>query len=170
MGKMLTGIKKTPHIALTKAKKMKCPFCAYEELKVIESRDTNDGKEIRRRRECLRCKNRFTSYERIEEPQLMVIKKDKRRELFDKEKILSGLIKASEKRPVSIETLENVVSEIEKKLRDEMLKEVSTTRIGELIMEKLHSIDQIAYVRFASVYRQFKDVQEFIKEIKAVLA
>lgn len=148
---------------------MKCPFCSYEESKVIESRDTNDGKAIRRRRECLKCKSRFTSYERIEEPELMVVKKDKRREPFDRDKVLSGIIKASEKRPVSMETLENLVNDIEKKLRDEMLKEVPTTHIGELIMVKLHEIDQIAYVRFASVYRQFKDVQEFIKEIKEVL-
>lgn len=149
---------------------MRCPYCSFEEIKVIESRDTNDGKEIRRRRECLRCKNRFTSYERIEEPQLMVVKKDKRRELFDREKILSGLIKASEKRPVSINTLETVVDEIEKKCRDEMQKEISTNHVGEMVMEKLQTIDQIAYVRFASVYRQFKDVQEFFKEIKAVLS
>ncbi|HAR62293.1 MAG: transcriptional regulator NrdR [Candidatus Margulisiibacteriota bacterium] len=149
---------------------MRCPFCSYEEIKVIESRDTNDGKAIRRRRECLQCKNRFTSYERIEEHQLMVIKKDKRREPFDREKILSGLIKASEKRPVSIETIETTINDIEKKLRDDMIKEVPTAQIGEMIMDRLHSIDQIAYVRFASVYRQFKDVQEFIKEIKEVLS
>lgn len=147
---------------------MKCPFCSYEKDKVVESISINDGKVIRRRRKCLKCNNRFTSYERIEEQPLIVVKKDKRREPFDKKKILKGLQRALEKRPVSTETLEDLVSDIEKQLRDEMLKEVSSIKIGEIIMHKLHDLDQIAYVRFASVYRQFKDVNEFIKEINQV--
>ena len=148
---------------------MKCPFCDFEEDHVLESRATNDGRAVRRRRECLKCKNRFTSYERIEEQPILVIKRDKRRESFDRNKILEGIQKASQKRPISMETLENFVADIEKQIRDEMIKEISSIKIGKMIIEKLRNLDQVAYVRFASVYRQFKDVEEFIDEIRGRL-
>ncbi len=144
---------------------MKCPFCAHIEDKVIDSRLSKDGDVIRRRRECLKCECRFTSYERIEEVLPLVIKKDGRREPFDRQKILQGLKKACEKRPVGIEPRESLVLNIEKKLQESGEKEVPSTRIGEEVMARLKAVDEVAYVRFASVYRQFKDKKEFMEEI-----
>ena len=144
---------------------MKCPFCAHIEDKVIDSRLSKDGDVIRRRRECLKCECRFTSYERIEEVLPLVIKKDGRREPFDRQKILQGLKKACEKRPVGVEPQESLVSNIEKKLQESGEKEVPSTRIGEEVMTRLKAVDEVAYVRFASVYRQFKDKKEFMEEI-----
>jgi transcriptional repressor NrdR len=145
---------------------MKCPFCTHIEDKVIDSRLSKDGDVIRRRRECLKCEGRFTSYERIEEVLPLVIKKDGSRETFDRQKILHGLEKACEKRPVSMESRESLVSNIEKKLQELGDKEVPSTWIGEEIMSRLKGVDEVAYVRFASVYRQFKDVKEFMEEVK----
>jgi len=148
---------------------MKCPYCGSNEDKVVDSRATGDNSSIRRRRECLKCGRRFTTYEYVEKIPLMVIKKDGRREEFRREKILSGLIKACQKRKVSLEQLEKVTDQIERKLQDTYDQEVSSKDIGELVMKHLYKIDDVAYVRFASVYRQFKDVNEFMKELKAVL-
>jgi transcriptional repressor NrdR len=145
---------------------MRCPYCANEEDKVIESRAIEDGAAIRRRRECLKCGHRFTSYERLETQAIMVIKKDSRREPFDRQKILNGILKACEKRPVSMDTVEDMVSGIEKTIHDQMKNEVTSLDIGELVMVRLKAIDQIAYIRFASVYRQFKDLAEFLSEIR----
>ncbi len=145
---------------------MKCPYCGRDNDKVIESRTSSDSTSIRRRRECLSCGGRFTSYERIERGVLMVIKRDGRREEYNREKVLNGILKACEKRPVSMDTIDALIDDIEKILYAEGSKEIKTERIGELIMERLHKIDQVAYVRFASVYRQFKDVSEFVKEVK----
>ncbi len=147
---------------------MRCPFCNHIEDKVIDSRQSKDGDVIRRRRECLKCEGRFTSYERIEDILPHVIKKDNRREPFDRLKILSGLEKACEKRPISVESREELVKNIEKHLHAAGEKEVSSSAIGELIMDGLKEIDEVAYVRFASVYRQFKDIKEFIQEIKDI--
>lgn len=147
---------------------MKCPFCGKDEDKVLESRTISDGEAIRRRRECLGCGERFTSYERIETAPVMVIKKDGRREPFSHEKIENGLRRAVEKRPVSIDSIEQLVNDVEKTLNDRMKKEVRSLEIGELIMERLQKLDQVAYVRFASVYRQFKDVKEFVKEVEDI--
>jgi transcriptional repressor NrdR len=144
---------------------MKCPFCAHIEDKVIDSRLSKDGDVIRRRRECLKCECRFTSYERIEEVLPLIIKKDGRREPFDRQKILQGLKKACEKRPVGVEPRESLVVNIEKKLQESGEKEVPSTRIGEEVMTRLKAVDEVAYVRFASVYRQFKDKKEFMEEI-----
>jgi transcriptional repressor NrdR len=148
---------------------MKCPFCGDLESKVIDSRPTDEGESIRRRRECTACEKRFTTYEKIESIPIMVIKKDNNRELFSGEKLLSGLLKACEKRPVAVETLEKVVSDIEAKLQNSMEKEVTTKYIGELVMEKLKTVDEVAYVRFASVYRQFKDINTFMSELNKLL-
>jgi transcriptional repressor NrdR len=148
---------------------MKCPFCSHLEDRVIDSRLSKDGDVIRRRRECLKCEGRFTSYERIEEVLPLVIKKDGRREPFDRKKILHGLEKACEKRPIGIEPREALVSRIEKKLQESGEKEVPSSRIGEEVMAELKAIDEVAYVRFASVYRQFKDVKEFMKEIEELV-
>lgn len=148
---------------------MKCPFCGHLEDKVIDSRLGREGNAIRRRRECLSCKRRFTTYEAIEDIMPMVIKKDGRREPFDRQKILQGLKKACEKRPISIEVLEAMVDDIERKIQESSEKEISTTWIGEEVMRRLHSLDEVAYVRFASVYRQFKDINEFMKELKDIL-
>lgn len=147
---------------------MKCPFCGKDEDKVLESRTISDGEAIRRRRECISCGERFTSYERIETAPVMVIKKDGRREPFQREKIESGIRKAVEKRPVSIEDIEHLVNDMEKTLSDRLKKEVTSLEIGEMIMERLQKLDQVAYVRFASVYRQFKDVKEFVKEVEDI--
>ncbi len=144
---------------------MKCPFCSSIEDKVIDSRMTKDGA-IRRRRECLKCSNRFTSYERVEDPMPLVIKKDGGREPYDRQKILSGLKKACEKRPISIEVLEEVISQIEKKLIGLGVKEIPSSWIGEEVVSALKEIDKVAYVRFASVYRQFKDINDLIHEVK----
>lgn len=147
---------------------MRCPYCDTDKDKVIESTSTNESKAIRRRRECLACKKRFTTYERIDEQSIMVVKKDKRREPFRREKLLRGIIRSCEKRPVSVEQLEQFVSDIEKEIKDKMSKEITSEEIGKIIMSCLPALDQIAYVRFASVYREFKDVNEFINEIKQV--
>ena len=148
---------------------MRCPFCGHIEDKVIDSRQSKDGDAIRRRRECLKCEARFTSYERIEEVLPPVIKKDGRREPFDRIKILHGLEKACEKRAVSMESREKLVTKIEKNLQESGEKEIPSTWIGEEIMKGLKEIDEVAYVRFASVYRQFKDIKEFMEEIKDIV-
>ena len=148
---------------------MKCPFCFYEESKVIDSRPTDEGERIRRRRECLKCGKRFTTYEIIETVPVIVIKRDKSRQVFDRSKILSGLLRACEKRPVSIETLEKIVDEMEFTLQNSPDREVPSERIGKLAMEKLKDIDEVAYVRFASVYRQFQDIQTFMDELKSMM-
>ena len=148
---------------------MKCPFCFYEESKVIDSRPTDEGERIRRRRECLKCGKRFTTYEVIETVPVIVIKRDKSRQVFDRSKILSGLLRACEKRPVSIETLEKIVDEMEFTLQNSPDREVPSERIGELAMEKLKDIDEVAYVGFASVYRQFQDIQTFMDELKSMM-
>ena len=147
---------------------MKCPFCGRIEDKVIDSRLSKDGDVIRRRRECLKCEGRFTSYERVDEVLPLVVKKDGRREPFDRQKILHGLEQACEKRPVSVGTREELVSRIEKKLQESGEKEVPSSWIGEEIMDGFRGIDEVAYVRFASVYRQFKDITEFMEEIKGL--
>ena len=148
---------------------MKCPFCLHEDDKVIDSRSSNEGKSVRRRRECLKCKKRFTTYEYVEEVPLMVIKKDGRRESFDRNKIISGILKACEKRPVSVEKVEALVDKVEKELQKSFDKEVKAQIVGELVMDYLHKLDEVAYVRFASVYRQFKDINQFMKELKDLL-
>jgi transcriptional repressor NrdR len=147
---------------------MRCPYCNHLEDRVIDSRQSKDGDVIRRRRECLKCEGRFTSYERIEEVLPHVIKKDNRREPFDRQKILQGLEKACEKRPISVEVRENLVKKIEKNLLASGEKEIPSSVIGEQIMDGLKEIDEVAYVRFASVYRQFKDINEFLQEIKDI--
>ncbi len=149
---------------------MKCPFCSHTEDKVIDSRSSNEDKSVRRRRECMKCKKRFTTYEYIEEVPLMVIKKDGRREAFDRNKIISGILKACEKRPVSMEKVEAVVDRVEKELQKSFDKEVKAQVIGELVMDYMHKVDEVAYVRFASVYRQFKDINQFMKELKDLLS
>ncbi len=149
---------------------MKCPFCSHTEDKVIDSRLSKDGDVIRRRRECLKCDSRFTSYERIEEVLPLVVKKDGRREPFDRHKILHGLEKACEKRPVGIEAREALVSKIEKKLQESGEKEIPSSRIGGEIMSGLKGVDEVAYVRFASVYRQFKDIKEFMEELRTLFS
>ena len=145
---------------------MKCPFCGYLDSKVMDSRPTEEGTIIRRRRECPTCKRRFTTYERVDELPLTVIKKDGNREVFDPHKILNGLLKACEKRPVPLEKLQLIVYEIEKELKNAMEQEVTSQHIGEMLMAKLKKIDEVAYVRFASVYRQFKDIDSYIEEIR----
>ncbi len=149
---------------------MKCPFCGYEESKVIDSRPTDEGQRIRRRRECLQCTKRFTTYEIIESLPIIVIKKDKSRETFNRDKIMTGLLRACEKRPVSIDTLDRMIDEIETIIQNSLDREVSSEKIGELVMEKLKGIDEVAYVRFASVYRQFKDINTFMSELNKLLS
>jgi len=148
---------------------MKCPFCSHKEDKVVDSRSSGEGRSIRRRRECLKCRKRFTTYENVEETSLTVIKKDGRREAFDRKKILAGIKKACEKRPIGIQQLEELADKIEHTLQAKFDKEVETTQVGELVMELLYDMDEIAYVRFASVYRQFKDINQFMKELKGLL-
>ncbi len=148
---------------------MKCPFCGFEESKVIDSRPTDEGQRIRRRRECLKCGKRFTTYEIIESLPIIVIKKDKSRETFNRDKLMTGLLRACEKRPVSIDTLDNMIDEIETVLQNSLDREVSSEKIGQLVMEKLKKIDEVAYVRFASVYRQFKDINTFMRELNKLL-
>ena len=148
---------------------MKCPFCGYTESKVVDSRPAEDGEKIRRRRECLKCSRRFSTYEVIETIPIMVIKKDKSREAFDRNKLLRGLVRACEKRPVSVELLDSMVEEIEADLQNSLQREVPSSKIGELVMEKLKSVDEVAYVRFASVYRQFGDINSFMQELKTLL-
>ena len=144
---------------------MKCPYCGYIESKVIDSRPTDEGERIRRRRECLKCAKRFTTYEVVETVPIVVIKRDKSRETFDRSKLLNGLLRACEKRPVSIETLEKIVDEIENMLQNSLDPEVPSSLIGKYVMEKLKDVDDVAYVRFASVYRQFKDINSFTEEL-----
>lgn len=148
---------------------MKCPFCDYAGTKVLDSRPANENKSIRRRRECEKCQRRFTTFEMVEETPLIVIKKDGSREEFSRDKMLRGLIRACEKRPVSVEKLESIVSEVEKELRSQAHAEVESREIGELVMEQLYPVDEVAYVRFASVYRQFKDINMFLKELTQLL-
>lgn len=148
---------------------MKCPFCAFEESKVIDSRPTDEGERIRRRRECVKCGKRFTTYEIIESVPIFVIKKDKSREAFDRNKLLGGMMRACEKRQVTIETLEKAVDEIEANLQNSLDREVTSIHIGELAMDKLKDIDEVAYVRFASVYRHFKDINAFMDELSTLL-
>ncbi len=148
---------------------MKCPYCGYEESKVIDSRPTDEGERIRRRRECLECGRRFTTYEIIESLPIIVIKKDSTRQTFQREKLLDGMIKACEKRPVSLDTLERAASDIEATIQNSMDREISSTKVGELVMDKLKEIDEVAYVRFASVYRQFRDINTFMDELNKLL-
>ncbi len=148
---------------------MKCPFCGYEESKVIDSRPTDEGERIRRRRECMKCAKRFTTYEIIESVPILVVKKDKSREAFDRDKLMRGMVRACEKRHVSMDTIETAVSEIEVSLQNSLDREVSSVKIGELVMEKLKEIDEVAYVRFASVYKHFKDVNAFMDELSSFL-
>jgi transcriptional repressor NrdR len=149
---------------------MRCPYCSSIDNKVVDSRMGKEADSIRRRRECLKCEGRFTTYERVEEILPSVIKKDGRREPFDRLKILSGLKKACEKRPVSVDVLERTVEEIEKSLQEKGLKEIPSSVIGEELMDRLHLLDEVAYVRFASVYRSFKDINEFMTELKDILS
>ena len=149
---------------------MRCPFCGYSESKVIDSRPADEGASIRRRRECLSCSKRFTTYETVESLPMVVIKKDGSRQSFDRNKILRGMIRACEKRPVSLGALETIADEIEQDLQNSMEREISTETIGERVMERLRAVDQVAYVRFASVYRQFKDIDTFMAELNKLLA
>ena len=149
---------------------MRCPFCGHIESKVVDSRSSKEGDSIRRRRECLKCERRYTTYERIEEVAQMVIKKDGRREQFDRWKIKSGILKAIEKRPVGLEQVEGLIDEVERSLFNSTEHEVSTEVIGSAVMERLKRLDEVAYVRFASVYRQFKDLNEFMEELKSMLS
>ncbi|MBQ7492039.1 MAG: transcriptional repressor NrdR [Clostridia bacterium] len=149
---------------------MRCPYCAYPESKVIDSRPTDESNSIRRRRECLSCGKRFTTYETVESVPLVVVKRDGSRQAFDRNKILNGLLRACEKRPVSLETLEKVVTDIEQNLLNSMDREIPSERVGELVMDELKHVDQVAYVRFASVYRQFKDIDSFMEELNRLLA
>ena len=148
---------------------MKCPYCGYQESKVVDSRPTDEGERIRRRRECLSCGKRFTTYEVIETTPLMVIKKDNSREPFDRNKLLSGMIRACEKRPVSLNQLEQAIDEIEQSCQNSLVREVSSQKLGEYALAKLREIDQVAYVRFASVYHQFQDIHSFLEELNNIL-
>ncbi len=148
---------------------MKCPFCGYLEDKVVDSREAKDGDSIRRRRECLECGRRFTSYERIDEIPYMVVKKDGRREAFSRNKIMAGLLRACEKRPISALQLESIVDTVEKHVQDSPDRELPTSQIGKLIMRRLKELDKVAYVRFASVYLEFEDVSEFMNELKVLV-
>jgi transcriptional repressor NrdR len=148
---------------------MKCPFCGHAENKVIDSRISKDGKAVRRRRECLNCSKRFTTYEYVEDVLPMVVKKDGRREQFDRQKILNGIKKACEKRPISMESIDKLVENVEQYCQEMQVEEISSTVIGEKIMDELKAFDGVAYVRFASVYRQFRDVGEFMSELKDLL-
>jgi len=148
---------------------MKCPACGYQETKVVDSRLSGDGGSIRRRRECLECEKRFTTYEYVEQVPLMVVKRDGRRQPFDRKRIIAGLVKACEKRPVSVDKMEELTGEIERVVQKKYDREVESKVIGELVMERLANLDEVAYVRFASVYRQFRDVTQFMDELKFVL-
>ena len=149
---------------------MKCPYCGFRESKVVDSRPADEGSSIRRRRECLSCEKRFTTYETMESLPMVVIKKDGSRQTFDRRKVLNGMIRACEKRPVSVADLERMTDEIEQSLQNSLEREVSTVLIGEQVMDKLKSVDEVAYVRFASVYRQFKDINTFMSELNKLLA
>ena len=149
---------------------MKCPYCGYEESKVIDSRPADDGERIRRRRECLVCGKRFTTHEVIETVPIIVVKRDRSREVFDRNKLLSGILRACEKRKVSIEQIEKMVDDIEMKLQNSLDREVTSQFIGELAMEELKKVDEVSYVRFASVYRQFKDINTFLEELNKLMS
>jgi transcriptional repressor NrdR len=149
---------------------MKCPYCGYSESRVIDSRPADEGSSIRRRRECLSCQKRFTTYETVESLPMVVVKKDGSRQSFDRHKVLGGMIRACEKRPVPMAELEKIAQEIEQDLQNSMDREVSTELIGEKVMERLKKVDEVAYVRFASVYRQFKDIDTFMTELNKLLA
>lgn len=148
---------------------MKCPYCSFEESKVVDSRSSDDGERIRRRRECLKCGKRFTTYEIIENIPLYVVKRDKSREVFDRNKLTAGILRACEKRPVSVEQVEEMVSDIELTAQNGFEREITTEQIGELVMERLKKVDEVSYVRFASVYRQFKDINTFMEELNKLL-
>src|SRR5512140_2974128 len=148
---------------------MKCPFCGFENDKVVDSRESKEGESIRRRRECLKCEKRFTTYERIDEIPYMVVKKDGRREKFERQKVLAGLLRACEKRPISMGKLESIVNEAEALVTESPDRELSTREIGQLVMGRLKKLDTVAYVRFASVYEDFKDIREFMAELKGLL-
>ena len=148
---------------------MKCPYCSYEESKVIDSRSADDGERIRRRRECLKCGKRFTTHEVIETVPIIVVKRDKSREVFDRNKLTAGILRACEKRPVSLTQIEEMVDRIEAKIQSMLDREITTRQIGELAMEELKTVDEVSYVRFASVYRQFKDINTFLEELNKLL-
>ena len=148
---------------------MKCPYCGYQESKVVDSRHSDDDTSIRRRRECLSCQKRFTTYETVESLPIAVVKKDNSRQAFDRNKILNGMVRACEKRPVSMADLEAATMEIEQIIQNSLEREVSTEKIGELVMERLKPLDEVSYVRFASVYRQFKDINSFMHELNKIL-
>ena len=148
---------------------MKCPHCGYQESKVVDSRHSEDGTSIRRRRECLNCQKRFTTYETVESLPIIVVKRDNSRQAFDRNKIMNGMLRACEKRPVSMQDLENAVNEIEALVQNSLEREITTEYIGEQVMEKLKGLDEVAYVRFASVYRQFKDIHSFMQELNKIL-
>ena len=149
---------------------MKCPHCGFQESKVVDSRHSEDGLSIRRRRECLSCQKRFTTYETVESLPIIAVKRDNSRQAFDRNKIMNGMLRACEKRPVSTQDLENVVSQIESLVQNSLEREITTEYIGELVMERLKPLDEVAYVRFASVYRQFKDIHSFMNELTKILA
>lgn len=149
---------------------MKCPYCGFQESKVVDSRHSEDNTSIRRRRECLSCQKRFTTYETVESLPMIVVKKDNSRQSFDRNKVLNGMVRACEKRPVAMADLERVADEIEQIIQNSLDREVSTTHIGELVMDRLKPLDDVAYVRFASVYRQFKDLHSFMQELNKILA
>ncbi len=149
---------------------MRCPFCGANEDKVIDSREAAEGSAVRRRRECLKCQRRFTTYERLEESPLLVVKRDGRREPFDRKKILSGILKACEKRPIPMDRMETIVDEVEREIGRQFEKEVSSVEIGQKVMQRLAELDDVAYVRFASVYRSFKDINQFMKELRELLS
>ncbi len=148
---------------------MNCPFCGHRQDRVVDSRESREGDVVRRRRQCLKCERRFTTYERIDEVPYMVVKKDGRREKFDRQKVLTGLLKACEKRPVPMAKLAEIVDEVDGRLAESVDREINTTEIGELLMERLRTLDKIAYVRFASVYRDFQDVEAFLSELKNLI-
>ena len=148
---------------------MKCPYCGFMDDKVIDSRPTEENTSIRRRRECSKCAKRFTTYEKVESVPLMVIKKDKTRQIFDRQKLLNGLLRACEKRPVSINELEKLIDSIETQILNSLKREITTQEIGEMVMARLKGLDEVAYVRFASVYRQFKDINTFMEELRKLL-
>ncbi|MBQ4515990.1 MAG: transcriptional regulator NrdR [Clostridia bacterium] len=148
---------------------MKCPYCEFEESKVVDSRPTDEGEAIRRRRECLECGKRFTTYEKVESIPLMVIKKDGSRQMFDSQKLLNGIVRACEKRPVAMKDIERITFDIESTIQNNLQREVSSDKIGEMVMDRLKELDEVSYVRFASVYRQFKDVNTFVEEVNRLL-
>lgn len=148
---------------------MKCPYCEYHDSKVVDSRPTDEGQAIRRRRECIRCAKRFTTYERVEEIPKLVVKRDGNREVYNRNKLFNGILKSCEKRPISISTIEEIVDDIERTLYNSMEKEITSVEIGEMVMNRLKDIDEVAYVRFASVYRRFKDSNSFMEELKKIL-